>query len=172
MQNFLKIFLLILFVPLMNGCPLTESLTGYHYNTTEARQVQTVRYGHIIKMEDVRINGSGGDVGTLGGAALGGIAGSSLGGGKGKMLGAVGGALAGGIAGKMIGEGVTAKNAINFFVKLCSGETISVIQENDPKRPLKIGDPVSVLSGHESTRVTYDTSAQCMPQASYNSNHR
>ncbi|MCY4329873.1 MAG: glycine zipper 2TM domain-containing protein [Endozoicomonadaceae bacterium] len=161
MNNFGKISFIISFLLFLSGCEFTKSLTGYTYDAADARRAQSVAVGQIIKMETVKINGTGGDIGALGGAAAGGIAGSNIGGGRGQMLGTLGGALAGGIAGKIFAEKITSKTAVNFFVKLCSGKMISVIQENDPKRPLRVGDFVYMLSSRGSTRITFNSDGTC-----------
>jgi len=158
MQRIQKI-MLVSGLLLLSGC--SNQLTGYNYSAGDARQVQTVRYGHVTQIQMVKIDGSESGVGALGGAAVGGIAGSAIGGGRGSLLGAVGGALAGGLAGNAIEGATTSKQGVNLFIRLCSGRTISVVQQLDKQNPIRIGDPVSVLSGGRNTRVTYDPNAQC-----------
>ena len=159
MRKLGKTLMLGIGILLLSGC--ANQLTGYDYSAGDTRRVQTVEYGHISQIEMVKINGSNNGVGSLGGAAAGGIAGSSIGGGKGSLLGAVGGAIIGGIAGNAIEGATTSKQGVNLFVRLCSGRTISIVQQLDTNNPLRVGDPVTVLSGGNATRVTYDPNGTC-----------
>lgn len=159
MRSLSKAVLLSAGMLLLSGC--ANEMTGYNYSASGTRQVQTVDYGQVTQIQMVKIDGSKSGVGALGGAAAGGIAGSSIGGGTGSMLGAVGGALIGGIAGSAIEGATTSAQGVNLFVRLCSGRTISVVQQLDKNNPIRIGDPVSVLSSGNMTRVTYDPNSQC-----------
>lgn len=158
MKRTSMIFVLTGFLFLV-GC--TNQLTGYNYSASDTRRAQRVEYGRITEIQMVKIDGSQSGVGTLGGAAIGGIAGSAIGGGRGSLLGAVGGAIAGGVAGNAIEGAATSKQGVNLFIRLCSGKTISVVQEQDKNNPIRVGDSVSVISGGGSTRVTYDPQARC-----------
>jgi outer membrane lipoprotein SlyB len=73
-----KVALIALFAALVvAGCATPR--TGDTYTRGEALRVQSVELGVIESLRPVRIEGAPSGVGTMGGAALGGIAGSTLG---------------------------------------------------------------------------------------------
>ena len=63
---------------LIGGCASTSS--GSVYSGGQARQEQTVRMGVVESVRQVSIEGSKSGVGTLAGGAIGGVAGSNIGG--------------------------------------------------------------------------------------------
>lgn len=133
------------------GCASSQSGSSYGRATT--RQEMTVRLGVVESVRPVTIEGSQSAVGTLGGAAIGGIAGSNMGKGKGSSVGAVLGAVLGGVAGQAAEESMTKKEGIEVTVKLDNGQMIAVVQEADEQfRP---GDKVRVLSNGGQSRVSH-----------------
>jgi outer membrane lipoprotein SlyB len=114
---------------------------------------QSVRFGVVESVRDVRLHTPESGVGTAGGAVLGGIAGSNVGGGTGQVAGAVGGAILGGILGSQIEHSASERPGIEVTVLLDSGKYISVVQEAD--EGFRPGDRVRVLSGRGTTRVTH-----------------
>ena len=79
------------------GC--VSSNAGNVYSRSEVGRAAEVRQGTIQALRTVRIEGTGSPVGTTAGALLGGIAGSSVGGGTGRRAATVVGAVGGGMAG-------------------------------------------------------------------------
>ena len=65
------------------GCMST--LTGESYSRDEARRAQTVEYGMVEYVRPVVIEGTKSGVGPAAGAAVGGIAGSTVGHGRGSV---------------------------------------------------------------------------------------
>ncbi len=143
--------LIVLMAIAAAGCSTSNS--GDVYTREQTRQVQTVKMGVVEGVRLVKIEGTKSPVGTVGGAAVGGIAGSSVGQGKGSMIGAVVGAVAGGLAGSALEEGVTRKDGVEITVKLDSGTMLAIVQEADEK--FSPGDRVRVLEGGGVTRVTH-----------------
>lgn len=137
---------------LISGCASTSS--GSVYSSGQARQEQTVRMGVVESVRQVTIEGSNSGVGTLAGGAIGGVAGSNIGGGnRGSAVGTILGAVAGGLAGKAIEEGTTKKPGLEITVKLDNGQLRAVTQDADESfRP---GERVRLLSGNGVTRVTH-----------------
>lgn len=101
----------------------------------------------------MQLEGTKSPVGAIAGAAVGGVAGSTLGHGTGSTVAAVLGAVAGGLAGSAIEEGVTRKPVLEITVKLDNGQFLSIVQEGDA-RDFRPGDRVRVLSGRGESRVT------------------
>jgi len=136
---------------LLGGC-------AYHagsgdYQGYQVRGEQSVRFGVVDTVRPVRINPGDTGVGTLGGAALGGIAGSTVGGGSGQAAGAVAGAILGGIIGNQVEQSANERPGVEITVHLDSGQYVAIVQEAD--EPFRPGDRVRVLSGHGTTRVSH-----------------
>lgn len=82
------------------GCA-NDSMFGDVYSASQAKRVQTVRYGTLVSVRPVKIKNQGGFnmIGTLGGAVLGGFLGNTIGGGSGRSLATAVGVVSGGVAG-------------------------------------------------------------------------
>src|SRR5258708_10053271 len=140
---------------------LTMLLAGgcaYHggasdYRSYEARGEQSVRFGVVESVREVRIDPRETGVGTAGGAVLGGLAGSNVGGGNGQIAGAIGGAILGGIIGQNIEKSANERRGLEVTVLLDAGKYIAIVQEAD--EPFRAGDRVRILSGRGTTRVTH-----------------
>lgn len=131
----------------LSGCP--ASMSGGAYSRTQAREAQDVRLGYVESVRQVTIEGTRSGVGALSGAALGGVAGSSIGRGRGQVAGAVGGAVLGGLAGSAIEEGVTRQPGLEITVRLDNGRMIAVTQAADEQ--FFPGDRVRVLTSFDGT---------------------
>jgi outer membrane lipoprotein SlyB len=123
------------------------------YRGYEVRGEQSVRFGVVESVREVRINPGESGVGTAGGAMLGGLAGSTVGGGNGQIAGAIGGAILGGIIGQNIEKSANERRGLEVTVMLDSGQYLAVVQEAD--EPFRTGDRVRILSGRGATRVTH-----------------
>ena len=134
----------------LGGC--ASSLTGGAYDRTEARGAMAVRFGEVTTVRPVLVEGTKSGVGTVSGAAIGGIAGSTLGGGRGAAISTVIGAVAGGIAGSAIESGSTKKPGIEVTVRLDNGQYLAVVQE-DGGEEVRAGERVRILDGSGNTRV-------------------
>src|SRR5690625_2894047 len=89
-------------VVLIAGCA-SHSASSQVYTYGEAQREQVVRHGTVQSVRPITIQtdrSSG--VGAASGAAMGGVAASTIGGGRGKVLATMGGALLGGIAGDAV----------------------------------------------------------------------
>ena len=137
---------------LITGCASTTSCSVY--SGGQSGREQTVRMGVVESVRQVTIEGSKSGVGTLAGGAIGGVAGSNIGGGnRGSAVGTILGAVAGGLAGNAIEQGTTKKQGLEITVKLDNGELRAITQDADESfRP---GERVRLLSGSGVTRVTH-----------------
>ena len=151
MMKIVALPMLLLSLVLLGGCASSKS--GDVYTRDQARREQTVRMGTVEPVREVLMEGTKSPVGTVAGAAVGGIAGSTLGGGRGSAIAAVIGAVAGGLAGSAIEEGATRKQAMEITVKVDGGKLIAIVQEGDP-REFRPGDRVRVVSTYGESRVT------------------
>lgn len=143
--------LLLIAAALLAGCASSKS--GDVYSRDQARREQTIRMGIVESVRPVTMEGTKSAVGPMAGAAVGGIAGSTLGHGKGSAVTAVIGAVAGGLAGAAIEEGVTRRQALEITVKLDNGQFLAIVQEGDATE-FRPGDRVRLLSTGGETRVT------------------
>ena len=124
------------------------------YERAEARRVYEVQMGVVEHVRPVRLEVTKSGIGTAAGAAVGGVGGSEIGHGGGSMIGAVIGAVAGGLAGSAIEESTTKKPGIEITLRLDSGRTIAVMQE-DSGEQFAVGDRVRLLESGGEARVTH-----------------
>ncbi len=134
------------------GCA-SPGLGGANYSRAQTRGEQSVRIGVIESVRDVVIDARDTGTGSLAGAALGGVAGSTLGrGSKASAAGAIAGAVIGGIVGAAIEKSNNDKQGVEITIKLDEGRLIAVTQEKD--EDFRAGDRVRILSGSGVTRVS------------------
>ena len=139
---------------LLAGCA-APGMGGGDYNRRQVRGEMNVRLGVVETVRDVSIDARGAETGTgtLVGAGLGGIAGSTVGGGnRANAAGAIAGAVIGGLIGHAVEKGNNDRRGVEVTVRLEGGKLIAVTQEKDEE--FRVGDKVRVLSGQGTTRVT------------------
>lgn len=140
---------------LLAGCA-NSSLTGDTYSREDARKVQQVKFGEVVSVKPVVIEGNReGIVGNIGGALVGGIAGSGIGDGRGQAIAAIIGGAVGGIAGQASEEKLTRKQAQEIQIQMDSGQVLSVVQEVQDNQFFHMGDRVRLLILNGVTRVSY-----------------
>lgn len=145
------VFAALIAVLLVTGCAPPRYGDTYYYG--QARRAQSVELGVVDSVRVVEMQARPTGVGTVGGAALGGIAGSNLGrGSAANTAGAIAGAILGGLAGTAIERDVTRGQGLEVTVRLDSGRLVAVVQE--PAEAFRPGDRVRVLSDGASARVT------------------
>jgi len=136
------------------GCA-TPGLGGGDYNRRQVRGEMNVRLGVIETVRDVTIDARGAEsgTGTLVGAGLGGIAGSTVGGGnRANAAGAIAGAVVGALIGNAVEKGNNDRRGVEVTVRLEGGKLIAITQEKD--EDFRVGDKVRILSGQGVTRVS------------------
>ena len=135
---------------LLGACAYPAGSGDYRYYQ---RGEQSVRFGVVESVREVRLTGPYTGVGGAGGAALGMVAGSHVGGGSGQVAGAIGGAILGGIIGSNVERSATERPGLELTVLLDSWRYLAVVQEADEQ--FKAGDRVRVLAGRGAARVTH-----------------
>lgn len=136
----------------LSGCIVPQNSA----NVYQARQTmgeQSVRMGVVESIRNVVIDNGQSGVGTLGGAALGGLAGNTIGKGNGSIAGAIGGAIAGGVIGSSIEKNVNSRPGLEITVKFDNGNLSAIVQDADEQ--FNVGDRVRILSNGRTTRVTH-----------------
>jgi len=136
----------------LSGCAVQPNSA----NVYQARQTmgeQSVRMGVVESIRNVVIGSPQSGVGTLGGAALGGLAGNTVGQGNGSIAGAIGGAIVGGLIGQQVEKNMSNKPGLEITVKLDNGSLTAITQDADEQ--FNVGDRVRLLSNGRTTRVTH-----------------
>ena len=134
------------------GCA-QPGLGGGNYTRGQVRGEQSVRVGTVESVRDVVIDARDTGTGTLAGAAIGGVAGSTVGGGsRANAVGAIAGAVVGGIIGNAVEKNNNDRRGVEVTVRLEGGKLIAITQEKDEE--FRVGDRVRILSGQGTTRVT------------------
>jgi outer membrane lipoprotein SlyB len=137
---------------LLAGCVTTpQSGSVYHAHQTQTEHV--VRTGTIESVRNVVIANPESGVGSMGGAALGGIAGSYAGHGRGSAAASIAGAIAGGLLGQRVEASANNRPGVEITVKLDSGEVRAVTQTADEL--FQPGERVRLLSDGYMTRITH-----------------
>lgn len=151
-MNRLMLTFLVIFSVVITGC--AQSTSGRSYSDSQSRRSYEVLMGTLVDVRDVTIERDERGVGTISGAAIGGVAGNSVGGGSGRAITTIIGALAGGIIGNKVEGEVMKEEGVELVVELDNGKTIAVIQGKDARDDFRRGDRVRVLSRGGETRVT------------------
>lgn len=130
------------------GC---QSYRGDVYSRDEARTGNAVLNATVVAVKNVKIEGTEGTLGGIGGAVLGGVLGNTIGGGTGKTVATAAGAIGGAIAGAAVENVATGKNAIEITVQYENGSTEAIVQEpgNDV---FQAGQAVQVLINPKGTK--------------------
>jgi len=134
------------------GCA-QPGLGGGNYTRGQVRGEQSVRLGTVESVRDVVIDARDTGTGTLAGAAIGGVAGSTVGGGyRANAAGAIAGAVVGGIIGSAVEKNSNDRRGVEVTIRLEGGRLIAITQEKD--EDFRVGDRVRILSGQGTTRVS------------------
>ncbi|MFZ6864189.1 hypothetical protein ACO0K7_16290 [Undibacterium sp. Ji67W] len=152
MKNLLMVVPVVA-VTLLSACS-TPSNSGSVYRASQTQTEQTVRMGYVDSIRNVTIEKGQTGVGTLAGAALGGIAaGSNIGGGNGAIAAGIVGAVAGGLVGQKVESNLNHKPGFEITVRLDNGDIKAITQDAD--EAFNVGDRVRLLSNGRTTRVTH-----------------
>lgn len=137
---------------LLAGCA-SPGVGGGDYSRGQVRGEQSVRLGVVEGVRDVIIDANDTGTGTLAGAAIGGIAGSTVGGGRrANAAGAIAGAVVGGLIGNAVEKNNNDRQGVEVTIRLEGGRIIAITQGKD--EDFRVGDRVKILSGQGATRVT------------------
>lgn len=132
----------------LSGCG--PSYSPDTYATNAAQQANKVEQGIVVGVRTVGISAAG-TVGTVTGAAAGGIAGSQAVAGPISAFTALGGSLVGGIAGSTVEHATADTMAFEYIVRKGNGDLVSVTQKD--KTPLALGQKVLVIAGNQARVV-------------------
>lgn len=133
------------------GCA-NQSASSSTYTYGQAQREQIVRLGTVESVRQVTIQSdqtSG--AGMIAGAALGGVAASTIGGGTGRTLATIGGGILGALAGNAVENQMGKTQGLEITVRLDNGETRVIAQAADVA--ISPGQRVRLISGNGPTRV-------------------
>lgn len=121
------------------------------YAREEVGRPLRLEHGVIERIRPVRIEGTQTIIGPAVGAAIGGLAGSEIGGGdEESAIAAIAGAVLGGVAGAAIEEGVTRRDGTAYTVRRDDGSLVNIVQAGPAT--LSPGQSVVIEYG-ERTRI-------------------
>jgi outer membrane lipoprotein SlyB len=132
----------------LSGCKPSYSPDTYASNAVQ--QANKVEQGMVVGVRQVGVSASG-TVGTVSGAAAGGVAGSQVGVGPVSAITALGGSLVGGLAGSAAEHVAADTAAFEYIVRKPNGDLVSVTQKD--KVPLVLGQKVLVIAGNQARVV-------------------
>jgi outer membrane lipoprotein SlyB len=121
-------------------------------NRYDAQRMSSVQDATVLSVRAVTLQGQDTGVGTVGGAVIGGIAGSNVGGPRtGGIVGIVG-AIAGGVIGNAAERNATKENGVELLLQLANGERRQITQGvgSDVFAP---GEPVVIVTTGGRVRV-------------------
>lgn len=134
---------------LITGCA-TGSRASY-YSTSDTREAKTARLGTIVSVHEVALHNDPNGLVTVIAGGLGGVGGSTIGGGKGKTLMTIVGAGVGLAAGHY-GQKAISQKGYDLTIQLDnSNSLITIVQGADVE--LSVGQRVRVISGGSGDRV-------------------
>jgi outer membrane lipoprotein SlyB len=139
---------------LIAGCAVPPRYGDTYYGY-QANRPQSVEMGVVESVRPVNLQGPNTGVGTVGGAVLGGIGGSQIGGGSAAhAAGAIAGAILGGVIGSAVEQDASRRQGLEITTRLDSGRLVAIVQDNSGEvfRP---GDRVRLLSDGYTTRVAH-----------------
>lgn len=150
-----KILLMATAALIMPIAACTSDISSSHYSTSSVGTVSQTMAGTVVSVRPITVSSEDNNAGTLVGGALGGVAGSQIGGGStAHILGAIGGAVAGGIAGNAAQRGLSSQGGFEYVVRLDNGNMVTVTQGNDillnpgQRCYVSLGNPARVMPAY------------------------
>ncbi len=131
-------------------CACGPSYSPDTYASNAVQQANKVEQGVVVGVRKVGVSAAG-TVGTVTGAAAGGIAGSQVAAGPVAAFTALGGSLVGGIAGSAVEHTTADTAAFEYIVRKVNGDLVSVTQKD--QTPLALGQNVLVIAGNQARVV-------------------
>lgn len=151
----MKKYVMLLALPLMlatGAC--TSNIGANQYSVSGTGEVNRALKGTVVSVRQVSVQSENG-AGTLIGAAAGGVAGSTIGGGDtAHILGAIGGAVLGGMAGDAAQGALSKQGGYEYVIQLDNGSLVTVTQGTDVL--LTPGQKCIVLYGKQARVIPYN----------------
>lgn len=152
MPEYPRLMATVLLLPLAMLAGCGPSYSPDTYASRAVQQANKVDQGVIVGVREVALSADT-TVGTVSGAAAGGIIGSqSPGGSIGSAFGALGGTVVGGLVGTVVQSSVGDKHGYEYIVRKSNGDMLSVTQVDTTA--LTVGQKVLLISGNQARIVT------------------
>jgi outer membrane lipoprotein SlyB len=135
----------------LTGCVVANPNTVSRY---DAQRMSSVQDATVLSTRAVTLQGTDSGVGTVGGAVIGGIAGSNVGGPRTGGIVGIAGAIVGGLIGNAVERDATQQQAVEILLQLKNGDRRSVIQGIQGDQ-FAVGDPVILVTTGSRTRVMH-----------------
>ena len=143
----------------VSGC--TKKYSPDVYNGSSMQQTSKVDRAVVASVREIDVNDPSIGVGTMAGAAAGGIAGSQIGAGGGNAIATLGGVLIGGGIGYLAEQEATATKAFEYILEKQDGDLMTLAQKED--MPLAVGSKVLILYGVKARVIPDTTSGKTPP---------
>lgn len=148
----LRRFAALLALAALAGCATYDS--PHVYGPADVMQKMVVRYGTIVSLREVTMQGVASGAGGVMGAGLGAVAGSNVGSGRGQIAGGIVGAGVGQVVGSAAERRLAQQIGLEITYRDdASGAHFVVVQPKDETQPLQVGDRVRIVEGANSVRV-------------------
>ena len=119
-----------------------------------AQHLSTVEDATVLSTRPVKIDGTQSGLGAVGGAVVGGIAGSNVGGPRGSGIVGIAGAIAGGVIGNAIERDTTRQDGVEILLQMKDGTRRSVVQGGGGEM-FSAGDAAIVVTTGDRVRVLH-----------------
>ena len=136
-------------IALLGACQSTQPSAPVNPQSTIHRQgsptpmnTGCLSCGIVQAVDKVKVEGAPSPVGTVGGAIVGGILGSQIGGGNGRTIATVGGALGGALLGRELEKRQGSREEWHVKVRMSNGTERMISLSSDPQ--LRIGEAVTL----------------------------
>lgn len=134
----------------LSGC-FTQEYAGSTYDANHARQGHTIYTATITSIQNVKIKGEKGVLGTIGGGVLGGVLGNAIGGGSGKRIATAAGAVGGAVAGSAAESAANTHSALEITVEYPDGRSEAIVQQAGTDA-FEVGQSVRVIVNRDGTK--------------------
>lgn len=139
---------LVSLLTMLAGC--TEIPGQNVYDEVEIGKQTDISFGKILAIRHVKVQAHPTGVGTMAGAAGGGLAGTNIGNGSGEIGAVIAGAIIGGIVGSIAEKAMMDKVGIEYIIRKENGKTVSIVQNiSKDDKPLKVGQRVMIQTSGE-----------------------
>lgn len=146
-----QLALLVTVAVLIGGCAAVPEPKVYGPEAT--MQKLAVRFGTVVAVREVTLEGVQSGAGATVGLGLGGFGGSNVGGGNGQIVGSIVGAGIGQLAGSQAERHLSRRKGLEItYREDDTGQLFVVVQAMD-EQAFKPGDRIRVLEGQGSVRV-------------------
>lgn len=140
---------------ILSGCSANRTASGDTFTTAQARRAHFVTYGTLVSVRPVTIQGGDGTnaAGTIGGAAVGGFLGNTVGGGSGRNLATAAGVVGGAATGSGIQSAMNRSPGVELEVRRDDGVNIVVVQAQGTTQ-FRTGQRVALVTSGNTTTVS------------------